>query len=152
MSEDKPEQPTPVLAQQELNKFLTELLARKAREGVKDVYANQANFEIGDLDVKILFGQVSQLSGKPAIDWHTAVTMAWAEAKLLSLYLRVNIAIHEATHGAIKIPAGLLPPSIPAPEDIATNPVSKKLFDTIQAIRSELMDEQLALMEKSAGD
>jgi hypothetical protein len=148
MSEEKLEQsPAPNQAGQVaefLNSLLGELLERK---NIRSVYANNTQFHNSDLDFTILFGQLnrSPSGGKTAIDWTTAVTMAWAQAKMLSYYLRVNLAIYEAIHEVIKVPAGMLPATITAPNDLETNPVSKKVFEAAQKIRQELMDEQLPL-------
>lgn len=135
--------------QVELSKIFNELLGQRIREGIHAVYANYANFEPSDLDVKIVFGQLNQHSGNRTVDWHTAVTMAWAEAKMLSYFLRVNLAIYEAQQGTVKVPVSMLPSTIVSPDDIEDNPVSKKIFDTVQAIRTELMDEQLSLHKRS---
>ncbi len=145
---DKQVPPMPAQMQQELSRLFDVLLRRKIRQDINSVYANQINFELSELDIKCLFGQLNQGppgTGTPSVEWHTAVTMAFAEAKLLSFYLRINIAIHEATHGPIKIPAGILPEAFTAPEDMETNPTSKKMFEAVEKIRHELMEEQSKL-------
>lgn len=71
------------------------------------------------------------------------MTMAWAQAKMLSYYLRVNLAIYEALHGIVKVPAAMLPGSITAPDDLETNPVSKKVFEAVHQLQREFIDEQL---------
>jgi hypothetical protein len=122
----------------ELNGFFKELLDRKTGEAVRSVYANYANFELSDLDLKIIFGQLAQTGAKKAVDWHTAVTMTWAEAKLVSFFLRVNIAIYEAQYGIIKVPASMLPPLPPPPEEN----MSQAFVDAVRAIHDELMQGQ----------
>jgi hypothetical protein len=42
------------------------------------------------------------------------------------------------------LPAAFLPASIPAPSGMETNPTSKEIFEALQAVRTKLMDEQLA--------
>jgi hypothetical protein len=127
------------------NKVFGEAFDRRTRENIRQAYSNSAFFETSELDAKILFGQTNRNFGNPVIDWHTAVTMAWAQAKMLSYYLRLNLAVYEANYGTIKVPAGMLPPTFAAPEDLESNPKSRKLFETIQGIRRELVDEQLNL-------
>jgi hypothetical protein len=131
-------------------KIFDDLMGLKLREHINAVYANYANFEISDLDLKMLFGQLDQSGAKPAVDWHTAVTVTWPEAKVMSYFLRINIAIHEARDGVIKVPASMLPPTLELPEDAETNPLSKALFEKVQAIRTELINEQLLLWPKAS--
>ena len=144
--ENKTEQPS---ASAPMEQFLAALedLSRKAREHISSPYANGVNFELNEMDIRILFGQLIQ-SPRHRVDWHTAVTMAWPEAKLFSYFLRVNLAIYESNHETIKLPASMLPATITAPGDLETNPESRKLFEAIQAIRTELMKEQMPLHSK----
>lgn len=136
----KVDQSTPTQALEALASILRDLSTRKTRENISSVYANGVNFELGDLDIKILFGQISRF-GTPTVEWHTGVTMHWAEAKLLSYYLRINLAIYEAQHGDIKIPASLFPPSPVAPADLETNPKGKEVFETVQTMHEKLVAE-----------
>jgi hypothetical protein len=93
------------------------------------VYANNARFEISVWDLKIVFGQLDQSSEKPVVDWHTAVTLPWVQAKLLSYYLQVNLAAYEAEQGRIRIPASVAPPEFPpVPPELENNP-------QVQAVR-----------------
>jgi hypothetical protein len=105
----------------------------------ESVYANNAYFESSVWDLKIIFGQLEQHTGKTLVDWHTAVTIPWLQAKIWSYYLRLNVAIHEATSGPLTIPARVLPPppeppSADLPEDSAeqrTYRMAKKWYDEI---------------------
>ncbi len=76
--------------------------------------------------------------------------MAWPQAKIMSYFFSVNLAIYEATHEIIKLPSAMLPATPTLPEDIETNPASKKVFEAVQILRKELMDEQLPLWPKAA--
>jgi hypothetical protein len=141
--ENKVESPMPVQAQEELVKILKELSDRRTREHVKPVYGNSFHFEMSEFDLKMTFGQLtSQFTGKPVVDWHTSVTMPWAQAKLLSYYLRINLALHESNNGKIKIPANLLPPPPPPPPDLETNAIAREIFEFVQAIQRELVAEK----------
>jgi lysophospholipase L1-like esterase len=146
---DQPAQPTVEEFGKLFRTIFDDLVRLKRREHLNAAYANYANFELSDLDLKMLFGQLDQSGPKADVDWHTAVTIAWPEAKIMSYFLRVNLAIHEAHHGVIKVPVAMLPPTLERPEDADSNPTSNKLFDRVQAIRKELMDEQLALWPKT---
>lgn len=78
-------------------------------EDFASVYANNFHFEISAWDLKIILGQLNQAAGKSGIDWHTAVTMPWGAAKLLSYLLRLNIAIYESNNGLIRMHPGTVP-------------------------------------------
>jgi hypothetical protein len=145
--ENKTDQIPPLQVQQILQKLFSDIVAQKTREAIRSVYANLAQFETTDIDCKMLFGQLSQLVGDRIPEWHTAVTMTWAEAKIFSFYLRTNLAIHEAQQGTIRIPASMLPSTFQAPE--GNDPTANKIFDAIQSLRNELMDEQLSLIPKA---
>jgi len=44
-------------------------------------YANNTAFEQTIWDLKMIFGEYSQRAG--GVDWHTSITVPWAQAKLL---------------------------------------------------------------------
>jgi hypothetical protein len=71
--------------------------------------------------------------------------MPWSLVKLLVFYLQSNLAVHEIVMGPVKVPNALLPASIVAPPDVETSPTSKEVFETLQALRTEFMDEQAQL-------
>jgi hypothetical protein len=127
----------------ELLRMLVELLGHKARESTHSVYANTITLGATDVDFKIVFGE-----GQPT-NWHTAVTMPWTVVKLLSFYLQSNLTVHEITNGRVKLPAGLLPPTLVAPPDMETDPTSKRTFEALQAMRQKFMDEQMQLHKQS---
>ncbi len=80
-------------------------------EEIVPVYANNSRFEPTAWDLRIFFGQLMP-SGRQKIDWHTDVTIPWAQAKLMHLYLGINLGLYELENGKIKIPPGVLPPEM----------------------------------------
>jgi hypothetical protein len=98
-------------------------------------YANNVGFEFTVWDLKILFGEYSdRIKGT---DWHTSVTIPWAQAKLMLYYLKLNIDFYEAQEGKIRVPGSMLPPEPPAP---SANPDDQKLHEIIQAARNSFLD------------
>jgi hypothetical protein len=103
-----------------------------------DVYANCAHLEISAWDAKVIFGQLDQSSGTPLVDWHTAVTLPWPQAKILAYYLQATIEAYEAINGRIKIPAGALPMKPVAPTNNSNsrkqqNPsLASKLYEQLE--------------------
>jgi hypothetical protein len=70
-------------------------------------YANNVALEQTVWDLKLIFGEYSQrLEG---VEWHTSITMPWAQAKLLSHYLQANVAVWELNHGPKAIPEAMIP-------------------------------------------
>ena len=146
--ESKPIKPPGIHADlpAEFFKVLTELLGQKARESMRSVYSNSISFDTTELDVKMMFGQV--LPSKGSVDWNTAVTIPWVQAKLLAYYLQSNIAVHEVANGTIKVPAALLPSSVAAPADYDTNQTSRAMYERVETIRRAFLKEQFDLIEQ----
>ena len=111
------------------------------------VYANNVRFEMTAWDLRILFGQIMAMSeGRGQIDWHTDVTIPWAQAKLMHLYLGVNIALYERENGRITVPSAVLPaPLSTPPEGVDTaNPEALDTFKLVQGLIKSFRDAQLA--------
>lgn len=107
-------------------------------------YANNLQFEPGSLDLKFIFGQSerdpSDELGGEVIRQHTAVTMTWAEAKLLSYFLQLNTAFYEAANGKIAIPSPQLPPSPETvfkdlPEDATGKALKERALKLFEELR-----------------
>lgn len=88
----------------------------------ESVYANCAHLELSGFDLKLIFGQLDQSNGQPQVDWHTAVTLPWAQAKILAYFLQANVETFEAVNGKIKLPIGTLPPAPTAHAKSARTP------------------------------
>jgi hypothetical protein len=87
-------------------------------------YANNTFFEPTIWDLKLLFGEWSGRTN--TIEWHTSITVPWAQAKLMAYYLSLNVAAHELKHGRVKVPDTMIPNdpnTLPQPpgEDAATH-------------------------------
>jgi len=108
----------------------------------ESAYANQSLVEMSEWDLKVIFGQVEQHTGKAAVNWHTAVTMPWLHAKLLSYYLRVSLAAYELTHGKIKVPANVLPPKPEPPnkKQLASDPNAKAVYQAVKNLHAEAFE------------
>jgi len=116
-------------------------------DDVIPVYANNVRFEMTAWDLRILFGQLMPLSeSKGLIDWHTDVTIPWAQAKLMHLYLGINLTLYERENGKIIIPSGVLPaPITTPPEGIDTaNPEAIETFKMVQGMIKAFRDAQLS--------
>ena len=102
-------------------------------------YANNTMFEPTIWDLKLIFGEYSQRS--ESVEYHTSITLPWAQAKLMLYYLQANIAAHEVANGKIKIPGAVIPPEWPPPTpEQAKDPKSHEVFETLQRLREQFMD------------
>ena len=84
-------------------------------EDMNVVYANNTHFDPTVWDMQVIFGEYSPRVN--SVDWHTTVTMPWAQAKLMSYYLQFQINVYEQGHGPIKIAKQLIPDVLPAATD-----------------------------------
>jgi hypothetical protein len=101
-------------------------------------YANNVIFEPTIWDLKLIFGEFSGRTG--FVDWHTSITIPWAQAKLMAYYLTVNIEAHELKNGKIPFPVGMIPTEPqPLPES-ETKPVARTLFEMLTRNRKKFLD------------
>ena len=102
-------------------------------EDFSSAYANQVRFEASAWDLKIVFGQLDQSSGTAAVEWHTAITVPWVQAKIGVYTLQSHVAAYEGFYGKIPIPFDVVPPppTKPSKEEIKQKPVAKALYETI---------------------
>lgn len=105
------------------------------------VYANNTYFESSAWDLKIIFGQLEQHTGKATVDWNTAVTLPWAYAKVLLYYLQVHLAVHESLDGQISIPRRVVPMLPELPPQEADRPGEKELHQRISQIHREVFGD-----------
>ena len=75
-------------------------------------YANDVYFNTTFWDMTLVFGQMAPLTREPqphAVEYHTAITVPWQQAKLMAYYLFAIVIAHEAANGRIGIPPQLIP-------------------------------------------
>jgi hypothetical protein len=115
---------------------------QKQQEQADDLtteYANNTFFEGSVWDLKILFGEWSGRTN--SVDWHTSITLPWAQAKLMSYFLELNIANHESQMGKIPFPASMIPPEPPPlPESLQNEPEAKAFREMVMARRQRFLD------------
>jgi hypothetical protein len=72
-------------------------------------YANHVSMEGSLWDLKLVFGQNDQQLGPNAVVQHTAITLPWAQIKVLTYFMKNHLAAHEIQNGRIVIPPNLVP-------------------------------------------
>jgi hypothetical protein len=106
-------------------------------------YSNHIQFSGTPSDLKIIFGQLDQRDNKMISGQHTAMTLAWVHAKLLSYFLRATIAFYEETNGKIKLPADLLPAAPPPlPPELEKNPQARAGKEAAHKLWEEFISSQ----------
>jgi hypothetical protein len=115
-------------------------VANKPDFDFESVYANNSLLEPSVWDLKIMFGQLEQHTGNAKVDWHTAVTMPWMQAKVFCYYLRVNLAIHEMVSGPLRTHPNVVPPAPepPTAEQCESDPKTQRLHEIISRIHTEM--------------
>jgi hypothetical protein len=108
-------------------------------EDFSEDYANNFTFEFSAWDFKIIFGQTDQMSGQANdINWHTAITMPWGIAKILSRMLLLNVVAGELQLGPIHIPPSVMPPPPPEPTGDMDTPQVRMLYEMHQRLYRSL--------------
>jgi hypothetical protein len=120
--------------------FLRTLTA-KANEpkDIPALYANNTTFEVSAWDLKIFFGQLDQRSGGN-IDWHTAMTIPWTQARVLEYFLKLNTIFYETKFARITLPPQLVPAPHPRPteEQIKSDPQAIELWEAYLKVHAEM--------------
>jgi hypothetical protein len=115
--------------------------SQDGEENIAADYANNVRFVANVWDLKILFGELSV--SKPDVDWHTSITLPWAQAKLMAYYLSINIAAYEAHHGGIRLPESMLPLEPPPPPlETGKDDPSHKVFEFVREQRQKFLNGQ----------
>ena len=105
-------------------------------------YANNVQFEPSVWDLKLIFGQLDQRPGKAIVDYHTAITIPWIQAKILSYYLQLNIAAYEHTNGRISVPASVIPriPEPPSHEVQESAPAAEAVYELSLELHNKIFE------------
>jgi len=103
-------------------------------------YANNVMFEASVWDLKLTFGEFSQRTN--SVEWHTSVTVPWAQAKLMIYFLQANVAAYEINNGKIKIPEPVLPTEWPSsvPPEQANDPKALEALEVLKNLRKQFLD------------
>jgi hypothetical protein len=114
-------------------------------EEIVPVYANNTRFEGTAWDLRIFFGQLMP-GGRGEVDWHTDVTIPWAQAKLMHLYLGINLGLYERENGKIKVPPGVLPPVMASPPSgmDTSSPQALETFEFVQKAIQAFREAELS--------
>jgi hypothetical protein len=98
------------------------------------LYANNIRIERSVWDLKLIFGELDQSRDPNVVIQHTSMSMPWLQAKLLSYYLELNLAIHEADYGHIRVPEVVVP-ALPVPANptpgVTDNPALKPVLELL---------------------
>jgi hypothetical protein len=113
---------------------------------VYEAYANNIYYESSSWDLKLIFGQLDQSEGKVRVVQHSAITVPWAQAKLMVYWLKGQLEAHELVNGKVHIPPPVIPPPLPPlTEEIKK---SDPNAEAVYAIFNRLRDEFISNLGK----
>jgi hypothetical protein len=113
---------------------------RQRIDGFSELYANNLLFEASVWDLKLIFGVLDQTTTPNTIREHASINIPWAQVKLMTHFLKVNLLIHERDHGKVNIPTALIPePLEKFLTDWETQPGGKELIEKTRQSRNELL-------------
>jgi hypothetical protein len=105
-------------------------------DGFASLYANNIRFEPSVWDLKFIFGEIDQSKGE-FVEQHTAITVPWAQAKVMAYFLAVNTILHQFQTGSIiQTPDSIKPPR-PDPSDPAVAAEAKPIFEYLAWIHEQ---------------
>jgi len=120
---------------------MTNTVETERTEDFRSLYANSVLYEASAWDLKLIFGQLDQASGRAIVKQNVAVTIPWPQAKLALFWLRFQVEIAEATVGTkIPIRKDLLPIEAPplTPEE-ESDPATKQAREIYMRLREEFL-------------
>ena len=108
---------------------------------VYEAYANNIYYESSSWDLKLIFGQLDQSEGKVKVVQHSAITVPWAQVKLMVYWLKGQIEAHELVNGKIHIPPPVIPsPLPPLTEDMKkSDPNAEAVYDIFKRLHDEFV-------------
>ena len=116
-----------------MDKHETQTTSARGSDELRTGYANNVFIEESVWDLKILFGQLEQHTGRAEVRWHSAMTLPWSQAKILSYLLDAFIATYETTNGEIHVPEAVRPPRPPDPPADLDDGANSKWIEAAQA-------------------
>jgi hypothetical protein len=115
------------------------IIDHRRAENFESKYSNNVHLEMSTWDLKMTFGELDQSLGPHVVNQHTAMSMPWAYVKILAYLLRLNVLGHEAGHGRIIIPKGLIP-EVPK-EKPGNLEVPEEYFAAARALYEDFISE-----------
>jgi hypothetical protein len=85
-------------------------LEYKRGEGFTSKYANNVFLESSAWDLKLVFGQVDANAGPNAVVQHSAITLPWAQVKVLAYLMQFHLLGHEGVNGRVVVPRSVVQP------------------------------------------
>ena len=112
-------------------------------ENYETWYANNVQYHPSEWDLKLVFGELDSRDGNVIIQQHTAISVAWLQAKIMHYFLTVQLGVFEMGHGKIPVPTSVAPiePTPPTGE-MANDPFAKRVYEYIKKAREEFMAAQ----------
>jgi hypothetical protein len=118
-------------------------ITTRRHENYENWYSNNVHYQQSEWDLKMVFGQLDWTGQNYEVEQHTAITMAWLQAKLMLYFLSVQVGVYEMTHGKITIPINAMPPEPQPPtEEQAQDPVVTEMYHYMKKKWEQFSTEQ----------
>jgi hypothetical protein len=102
-------------------------------------HSNTVRFETYGADIKFIFGESDMASGTEVFEQHTAITMSWQQAKILSYFLQTQLIVYEAGVGdKIQIHPVSIPPEPATGAEESDLPHAKEVVQAFRALRKRM--------------
>jgi hypothetical protein len=104
-------------------------------------YANNVFLEASYWDLKFIFGQLDQSVSPPVTEQRAAISVPWAQVKILSYFLRAHVMAYEAANGKINVAESVMPPQLepPTEEQKSANPGAEEFSAKLNKLRDDLL-------------
>lgn len=82
----------------------------KKSEDFAERYANNVLLESSLWDLRLIFGKLDQQVPGNVVVQSSAITLPWAQVKVLHYFLGIHLSSQEIHNGRVQIPSGIIPP------------------------------------------
>jgi hypothetical protein len=101
-----------------------------------EIYSNQIFYESSVWDLKILFSILDQSGPAAVTRTRAAVTVPWAQVKLMLYFLQVQLWAHEVDHGPVAVPRQVRPEDLDIPTE--ASPEIQEVFKRAKQLSAEI--------------
>lgn len=110
-------------------------------------YSNNLRFESYGSDLKLIFGESDQATGKEIIEQHTAITLSWQQVKLAIYYLQLHLVLYESLYGLVKLHPVAVPQAFPdeVPEASKNTPRAEETLLFLRKLRERVIRDEMLI-------
>jgi hypothetical protein len=119
---------------------LTPIDYRRDDERFIEGYANNVYLESSAWDLRLIFGQIQPAKGPNVVVQHTAITLPWSQAKVLSYLLQFHLIGQELENGKVAVPKGVIVRPTPPSDELKKQfPNAPKIFEAVRKLYDDFV-------------